>query len=87
MLTCNNISACGRLFPIIDLRYVFSFLKRKVNLFIKIHLRGQSSNHNFKILEIWTRKTDILVFWYERPGIRPLFTDSYQRLINFSGLL
>ena len=30
----------------------------KVNSFIKIRLRGQSSIYNFRINEIWTRKTD-----------------------------
>ena len=30
----------------------------KVNSFIKIRLRGQSSIYNFRINKIWTRKTD-----------------------------
>ena len=37
MLTCINISACSRLFSIVDLRYVLRFFKQKVNSFIKIH--------------------------------------------------
>ena len=31
------------------------FFKQKVNSFIKIRSRGHSSNHNFKLHEIWGR--------------------------------
>ena len=39
-----------------------SFFEQKVNSSIKIRERGQSSNHNFRIHEIWTRKTDFSQF-------------------------
>ena len=35
-----------------------SFFEQKVNAFIKILWKGQSSNCNFRIHKVWTRKTN-----------------------------
>ena len=62
-LTTNNNFWChqelkmwisGALF---EQRIRFNF-EQKVNRFIKMRIWGQSSNHNFRIHDIWTRKTD-----------------------------